>query len=604
MRSILLLSWCVLVASIPHWVNGQCSDTTFYSTQDTWTTTQNPTGNYWNHVGMKSGTAYITGRNGISVQYHQRIFVEFDVSSIPSNAIITSATMKLTRNGSISGSFDWKTKLITESWDDNLVTASNEPAISILSGDVTSVTATSASVQEMDVTDMVQRMVYGAATNNGWCVQVNNEAASANTGCYFFTSEYTTVASRPQLEIEYYLPVTLSNVVISHESAIGADDGSITLNHSCFDDQGYTYSWIDANGNSAGSTSSTVNLTDVPFGWYGLEVTGSGNGEKEYFGFLVGTECEEVTIAYTTSPEYTSNAYINDWVTSGGIDYKDYNYGNNAYFRTDNRNSTTWYDVKSYLDFNTWMDDAFTINQADLLLDGYSHSNSGTTNTAQFNEVTSYWNEEVITWNTDPTNNTTLALTIPNTTSSTQDLTLDMESLWNSWKLDNSGNYGVLFQLQAFDDDFNTNQIYYSPNASSANRPQWTFKLELNHFNNPIFCEGAEGLPYNELKKQLDGGYGESYNDTLNFVLDESYEVGTGLYLVTSIFNDDNELEASCDAAGTTVDGMPALTYEFDDNRYVMDLSGIAALVDGEFYVLEVKNTKGDRFYLKFKHNE
>jgi len=556
--------------------------------------TTNPSGT-WNH---NFGVGTYSSRRG---SLYRRGFVEFDLSSIPQNAIIYEATLKITHNGSQYVLNPWVTKLVTSSWSEGLITSSNQPTISGSSSDWSTISANAGDTINLDVKEMVQRMVYGQVDNYGWSIQVSNEAAPYTSGTFFRSDEYPIVAYRPRLLVRYYLPMTLSNVSVQHESETGANDGEITLTHTPIDPSGHSYTWVNAFGGTVGNN---LSLTGVSYGWYGLEITGNSNGEKEYYGFLVGTECEEVTISYTTQPNFTGNAYVFDWVNSSGIDYKDVNNGNSPYFRTDNRFSGSWYDVKSYLDFNTWMDDAFTINQADLLLEGYYHSNVGTTNTADFHEVTSYWNEDAITWNTTPTNEVSAALTVPNTTSPTQDATVDMISLWDEWKMDNNSNYGILFRLQAFDDDYQTNQIYYSPNGTMAYRPQWTFKLALTHANNPIFCEGAEGMPYNELKKELDGGYGESYDDKLNFVFDEAYNVDAGLYLVTAIYNDDHQIEARCNASGTTFGGIPALTYAFDDNRYVMDLSGITTLVDQKFYVLEVQNTKGDRFFLKFKHNE
>ncbi len=568
--------------------------------QDTYVDSRYPTSSYENLDTMKSGTNVVTGKFGSNI-YYQRVFVQFDISSIPSNAIIYSADLLLTRANGITANFDWKAKLVETEWSEN-ITLNTQPTISNLTDNVSTVAATTNSVQTIDVKDMVQRMVYGAADNYGWSVQVDDENYSGYSGTWFYTSEYSSNDDRPKLKVKYYIPLAVSNVDITHESGVSTQDAviSYSLTNGC--SSTYTYKWINSSGTQISTNDSLIN---VSYGWYGLEVTGVQCGEKMYQGFLVGRECDEVTITYDATPNYTQNVYVWDR-TQGGIDYSDWNWSNMYYFRTDNKDHDTyWSDIKSYIEFNTWMDADFEVNQADILFEGWTHVGNGSSNPAEFVEVTESWNEDVITWNSTPTDGGTAGASIPSTTSSTSDMTVDMTTFWDDWKLDNSTNHGVVFQLEDFDDDVDTRHVYHSPNTSTTSlRPEWTFELSLVRSNNPIFCGGAEDHPYNELKKQLDGGYGESYDDTLNFALNEAYGVDTLQYLEMTIYDDDHEVLATCNASGTTTGGAPALIHLFDDNRYVMNLSGITALVNGQFYVLEVKNAKEDRFYLKFKHNE
>lgn len=602
---ILFFLWCGLV---PFYGHSQVQTTTLTATKDTYIDTRVPNNNYGTNQYIRSGTSEIAGPFGVFYYYHQRVFVQFNLSSIPSNAVVVSAKLQLTRwNTALSTNHNWKTKHVLESWIEsglNSVTAADQPDITDITGNIVTTAASTAVTQEMDVTNMVQRMVYGSLENHGWCVQVEDEGYQGNSGMWFYSREHTVSGQRPKLIIEYYEPYSLSNVVVTHESATGASDGGVSfslLNGAT--DTTYTYNWINSSGSAVGTTNSP--LTGVPDGWYGLEVTGgTPHNEKFYMGFLVGTQCEEVTIAYETRPEFTSNAWIYDY-NHNGIDYTNTNYGNTIPFRTQNwENSPDWPNMKSYLDFNTWMDADFTINQADLLIHGWNHYNLFTTNTSELVPVSSYWHENFVTWNAPPTNTSSPLVTVPNTSFSTQDFTLDMTDFWDDWKLDNNTNYGVFYRLQAHDNDYNTRTLFYSPNGAVGERPYWTFKLDLSHPNNPLLCSGAESRPYNVLKKDLDGGYAESYNDTLNFTFVEDYSVDANLYLTTTIYNDDHVAEATCNEAGTTTGGMPALAYNFDDNRYVMDLSGITTLVNGHFYVLEVQNSKGIRHYLKFKHND
>lgn len=110
----------------------------------------------------------------------------------------------------------------------------------------------------------------------------------------------------------------------------------------------------------------------------------------------------------------------------------------------------------------------------------------------------------------------------------------------------------------------------------------------------------SANAPYNHLKKKLDGGYAMTYNNQLKFVLDEAYDIETGEYLTAILYDDSNTKIASCDAAGVTSGGMTALTYNFDDNRFTMQINAITGIVIDKFYTLEIINSKGDKKYLKF----
>ncbi|MCR9171962.1 MAG: DNRLRE domain-containing protein [bacterium] len=588
---------CGVLIALSHSLHAQLSTASLQATADSYTNTRLPTTPNGSDPTMKSGTEYTIGPRGGSLQYHQRVYVKFNIAgSIPTNAIIYSAELRLTMSGSSTGSFDWKTKMIKSTWTEGGVTANNQPTISNLTSDVVTTTPVASGTQTIDVTDMVQRMSYYPSSNHGWCVQVSNEAAASNTGALFHTREAMNFLLRPVLYIEYYLPVTLSNVVVTHESGVGASDGGVDYNHTSVGSTTHTYQWYNGAGQlMLGETNKQ--LTNVPYGWYGVEITGVNTGEKAYFGFLVGTECEEVTITYTTSPNFTSNSFIYDRVISGGIDYRDVNYGNTANFRTDNWNNSPWTDIKSYLDFNTWMDDAFTVNQADLQINGWAHWNSGTTNESQFKMVNDYWNENVITWNASPNVSSSAITTIPNTTSSNQNMTVDMIDAWNDWKTNNLANYGIEFGLQYFDDNFNTRQMYYSPNASS-NRPSWTFKLSLIDNFSFSYCH-PDWPPHIAVQKTLDGSYTQTVGGVLHFQYDEEYKVDLSEFLKFNIYNESRNIVASADGAGGTTGSISPLTYSFDDNRYELDLSVVPGLQSDTFLVLEVFTAKGQKRYLK-----
>lgn len=523
-----------------------------------------------------------TRKRGIT--YHSRGYIEFDLSSIPSDAIVISATLTITK---ISGTYTvnpWVTKLIESSWGETTVKASNQPAISTSSSDWETSYTSSGNDFDIDVKSTVQRMVYGAVDNYGWCIQVQNEGVAYSSGTSFHSDEAT--SNQPELVVVYYKPITFSNVIVTHESATGESDGSISFSHTDLDEEGHTYTWYNSSGTQL-QTGATSTIEDLSFGWYGLKIEGSDNGETHYHGFLVGTECEEVTITYDATPNYTQNVYVWDR-TLGGIDYSNWNWSNMYYFRTDNKDhGTYWSDIKSYIEFNTWMDEDFKVNQADILFEGWTHIGNGSSNPAEFVEVTETWNEDVITWNSTPGDGGTAGASIPSTTSSTSDMTVDMISFWDDWKTDNNSNNGVVFQLEDFDDDLDTRHVYHSPNTTTTSlRPEWTFKLALFREETPYFCNPV----YAGLERRLTGTTYKSQRESLYFYYDEEYAPSSA-NLTYSIFEYDDMLTPVM--SGTT----STLSVGHGRNQYILDVSSLST----DKYIMVVTNDKDEKRYLRFE---
>jgi len=532
----------------------------------------------YNNTTFDVSTVYNRG-----VTYYSRGFIEFDLSSIPSDAIIISATLKITNAGGTYVVNPWVAKLVQSDWVETTVKASDQPDISDATSDWETSYTTSGNDVEIDVKSTVQRMVYRAVDNYGWCIQVQNEAVAYDSGTSFHSDEVT--SDQPELTIEYYRPVTFSNVVITHESATSAADGSISFSHTALDGTGHTYTWYNSSGYQLQS-GSTSTIEDLSYGWYGLKIKGNTNEETFYYGFLVGTECEEVEISYSTTPEYTSNAIIYDRVYSGGVDCKDVNYGNHQDIRTQNwEYSGVWTDMKSYLSLNTWMDDAFTVNQADLELVGESHYNAYESNETVLNKVISFWNEDLITWNADPSHSSVASVTIPNTSSTTQNAVIDMVPLWEDWKVNNADNYGVLIQIESFDDDFGVRQMYHSPTeANVTDRPTMTFKLAL--FEGESCVKRHAILDY-----KMDGSYYVMKDGKIRFVFNQEYDAED---LTFTIYNGMDEIVFT-DA------NFPAVATTHGKNYLTLDVSNSSTCLDGKgFFYLEVINSKKERMYLRF----
>lgn len=97
---------------------------------------------------------------------------------------------------------------------------------------------------------------------------------------------------------------------------------------------------------------------------------------------------------------------------------------------------------------------------------------------------------------------------------------------------------------------------------------------------------------YARLKSRLDGGFHSSIAGKLYFSYDERYSVDAGDTLNYRIMD-----KGFDDVTPSTV-----LTKGYGVNWYALDLNGV--LTDGEYYVLEVRNDKGDLELIRFRHEE
>jgi hypothetical protein len=126
------------------------------------------------------------------------------LSSIPSNAIITSAVLKL-KGSSHTGNNATYLDIITQNWYEDSVTWANQPATTS-SGRI-SLPSPSSSTEnlQLDVTQAVQQWVSGIKNNNGWLLKLQNEAGSDGRLRYF-SSDYSDTTKHPVLEVEYTVP--------------------------------------------------------------------------------------------------------------------------------------------------------------------------------------------------------------------------------------------------------------------------------------------------------------------------------------------------------------------------------------------------------------
>jgi len=132
--------------------------------------------NYPNNNYGSDSALYLRDRDG----YTYRIYIRFDLSSIPSGATINTAKLRLYYYD-YSDLYDDPAgkqvdvhRVTGGSWSEDTITWNNAPAYDSTATSSTNMPSSFGWV-EWDVTDDVQDMVNGTVDNYGWCISIHTE---------------------------------------------------------------------------------------------------------------------------------------------------------------------------------------------------------------------------------------------------------------------------------------------------------------------------------------------------------------------------------------------------------------------------------------------
>jgi hypothetical protein len=136
-----------------------------------------------------------------------RSYLQFDLSSVPLNAVILDADLVLYYGFSgVISSLPIGLYEVTESWEENAITWNNQPANSTEVEDIQNIpTSPIDDFVSWDVSDLVKGWYDGIITNYGMALRDTDEA-SVDGHVGFRSSEYLVEIERPKLIIDYYLP--------------------------------------------------------------------------------------------------------------------------------------------------------------------------------------------------------------------------------------------------------------------------------------------------------------------------------------------------------------------------------------------------------------
>jgi hypothetical protein len=136
----------------------------------------------------------------------RRLFARFDLTacspSIPSDAIVQSAKVRLTVSALAAATRTYELRAASAAWVETSITWTNQPAVSsTVTGSATVTVGTLAgTVVEWTATSDVQAFATGASSNSGWRI---GDASEGGIGTPLLFGSREASSGKPQLTITY-----------------------------------------------------------------------------------------------------------------------------------------------------------------------------------------------------------------------------------------------------------------------------------------------------------------------------------------------------------------------------------------------------------------
>ncbi|MEO9531945.1 MAG: DNRLRE domain-containing protein [Crocinitomicaceae bacterium] len=415
-----------------------------------------------------------------------RTFLEYDFSTIPSNAIIISSELKLysswVNNGASHPAYlqransDW-TSQSSFTWNTQpSVTTSDQISISHSE-------TSSTGWHSFDVTNHVQKMVNYPEENFGWCLRLESESG-ASRGVKYLSEEYSGTTYDSYVTISYVLPIEISGNV-THCSN-GNSDGSISPMVSEGTGNYVSYDWLKfVNGDTyvieSGSNIANSEVTGLDAGLYLFQVE-DDSGYTNYKYFAVGEEGEETTIEIYANNADTAAMYGEDALTAyfNSTDDGDNTYPTYQWFNSNNSSYDGYPFFKIKVDFDYLMEPNF----AELRLYSPYHKHLkaiGSSNAATVYLVMEDWDEYLVNYDTKPDVDDTVSVSLTETANNVfRDDTLDLINFVNYWQDNPNSNFGISIQLDSYTDPGNNRLIYgFTDEVNAVDRPKFVYKFEI-----------------------------------------------------------------------------------------------------------------------------
>ena len=493
-------NWAIILFCVLGFVPdsfGQYLLDNFSPTDDSYTSSLDPTASFGNdsllniHKQLSGGTDV------------NHSFINFDLSSISDNAIIHKAQLKLFVTNIVDSSdFSLYLERIDSVWNQTILTwDSSPPSLSSIQTYIDSSDVNVGQYLIIDVTNDVEHMTNYSNLNNGWLLRLADELGSSEYGVSFASNNHSDTTKRPILEVGYTYPPEF-NILVTHCTP-GSNNGAIdvTLSGGGVPYYSVIYEVIEPDTSQAGNSTllghdyhPMVHLNDTIMDFSGLSPgvyflrisdslywqTSSNQLRYEFHKyFFVGREGETTEGMLVSSYRFNENSgmQVNRRDTVESItNWGNTNYGTSlphylglgsARFPPAN-NTEVQYDQKSLIKYNMQFDQYISYDKVDLIMSGYTgfyrHHNSD--NAAYFSLVTGPWEEDLVTWNTKPSIDTTFRLSKPTTTTIGYESVIDtvnLVSFFDYWTEHPTENYGIELAQQRYAQADFAGRYYWAP---------------------------------------------------------------------------------------------------------------------------------------------
>ncbi len=352
-----------------------------------------------------------------------RSFVQFDLTHIPTNAIIISAELVLTPMFiSNEQSFNYNVRRVDSIWLEGTINWRIQNDEFISDGiRIESPNSSSTLTHSINVDKHVQNMVNYPYNNHGWKISLDNETLVGDYGVSFYSSNYTDASKRPKLSISYVLPIEI-DVEVSHCTP-GNDDGTvdITINggsgnysnyglYRMYENPEVLAQQVSARVSSGTISGNLISVENLEPSLYMIRVSNPDYSGYKYLHFMVGREGE------TTDGIISHSAYvdqtkinINLGASASTNDYANtaHGPGTSALFvgttGTYSYGGSNAYHTSGLLDFNLYVDSGLDIIKADLHVKAHYYLQlTSNSNEVKYSPITSDWNQYDVTWNSRP----------------------------------------------------------------------------------------------------------------------------------------------------------------------------------------------------------
>ncbi|MNU76135.1 hypothetical protein D3C71_656820 [compost metagenome] len=568
--------------------------TTLFSTEDAYTRSGTGAGT---NFGAADSLVVTSSLNTIlpTVTYSaSRSFVKFDLSTIPTNAIITSAKLRLSSKGTdpiaAANSSELYVELANSTWAEGTITHNTGISNNTLGGIVTTSNLVPQSTflgtfyyREFNVKAQLQGLVEQRIPNHGWRIRRNPETGILTPAVYHSKESAATFSTFlvPRLEVSYYIPMSVSSAIIVQATTTTSTDGSISPTLADGSSTSKTYQWFSSTDLTT-PIATTLNLSGVKYGWYGLKVTGTDPSDVMYYAFIIGVKCATVNVVFNPgNSDYIDDAAFYNYTSGSGntaIFNSQRNIGTGPTLTAAEQTSVLY---ESLLRFRIWFDPNLTVNSANLTLAGNGHAPTDRPNTSYLKYVNEQWAEMSVAFSNKPASVTSPMVTITGTAAGNGSSIVNIATLINSWKLNNTQNYGCHMQL-TFYEGSNTMMQFYSSDGTGT-KPSLTMNLtstncgtNTNLFYVPKDVVGPEIADLRNSDKTLRIRY-KDYFDVDGYVN----------YSIVCLTDD-------------SVIGISLVPKDANTNWITINLNS-AGLVIGNVYLLELIDRSGRKEYLKFK---